>query len=474
MQFEDFDKKLKQAAEQHHPSYDEKAWSKMETLLDRHLPQKEDRRRRIIFFFLLLFLLLGGGTWLLIDKPWQKDQVAGSETKTSVTQKTSETAPVPGKTATDETLPDKAEGTAPPAGSVDKTSETSKGVLKDNNGPGQATITGSDSQKQKTGNVKMPASGDNMQVTNTPGKIGKRRQAPSDRHDPGKDKPRKEKVTTDPSDNTPVSPAPAAIADAKPHADKPGKNEDTVLAQPDPAATVRKVSTPAKDSSVDAPRKETEKSVTRKESRRKPGTFFLSISAGPDASSVGLRNPGKVRLLTGAGLGYTFWDRLTVRTGFYSASKIYEASPAEYKPTVPPQAINYLKNISADCKVYEIPLSLAYNFGKSEKHKTFASIGLSSFIMKKETYDYLYEYPGSPNPITFNYIHTVKNENKHYFSVLALSGGYQRRINRMLSVTAEPYFKLPLGGVGYGKVKLNSFGILFSLNISPFKPGVKK
>ena len=34
MQFDDFDKKIKEAAEHHHPAYDEKAWDKMEKLLD--------------------------------------------------------------------------------------------------------------------------------------------------------------------------------------------------------------------------------------------------------------------------------------------------------------------------------------------------------------------------------------------------------------------------------------------------------
>jgi len=36
-------------------------------------------------------------------------------------------------------------------------------------------------------------------------------------------------------------------------------------------------------------------------------------------------------------------------------------------------------------------------------------------------------------------------------------------------LTAEPYLKLPLGGVGYGKVKLNSTGILFSVSVKPFE-----
>ena len=54
MQSEDFDKKIKEAAEHHHPAYDEKAWDKMEKKLDKHMPTEKDDRRRV-FFFLLLF-----------------------------------------------------------------------------------------------------------------------------------------------------------------------------------------------------------------------------------------------------------------------------------------------------------------------------------------------------------------------------------------------------------------------------------
>src|SRR5690348_10755429 len=65
MQFEDLDKKIREAAEQHHPAYDEKAWTKMQKLLNRHLPQaRTDKRRAIILLFLLLFI--GGGALFFI------------------------------------------------------------------------------------------------------------------------------------------------------------------------------------------------------------------------------------------------------------------------------------------------------------------------------------------------------------------------------------------------------------------------
>ncbi len=52
--------------------------------------------------------------------------------------------------------------------------------------------------------------------------------------------------------------------------------------------------------------------------------------------------------------------------------------------------------------------------------------------------------------------------------MVTLSAGYQRKINNTFSLMAEPYMKLPLSGVGFGKVKLNSMGIMFTVGIAPF------
>ena len=63
---EEIDKLIQDAASQHHPPYDDKAWDRMEVLLDKHLPKKNDRRKYI--FFLLLFLLLGGAVFFATQK----------------------------------------------------------------------------------------------------------------------------------------------------------------------------------------------------------------------------------------------------------------------------------------------------------------------------------------------------------------------------------------------------------------------
>src|SRR5262245_56189848 len=94
MRSEHIDKRVQEAAEKHHPAYDERAWQKMEKLLDEHLPVKEDDRRRV-FLLLFLFLLIGGGSVLLISKPWNKNQDIAGTSKGSTERVVNEKKPQP-------------------------------------------------------------------------------------------------------------------------------------------------------------------------------------------------------------------------------------------------------------------------------------------------------------------------------------------------------------------------------------------
>jgi hypothetical protein len=195
--------------------------------------------------------------------------------------------------------------------------------------------------------------------------------------------------------------------------------------------------------------------------------LFFSVSVGPDFSSVGIGQTGKLQPVFGAGIGYKISKKVSVRTGFYTARKIYSADPEDYHP--PYNFWAYypnLKTIDANCKVYEIPVVVDYTISQNKKRNWFVSAGLSSLLMKKETYDYYFKPNSSPTYITYS--KTLVDQNKHYFSVLDLSGGYTRKVNKNFSLRAEPYAKFALTGVGYGKVKLNSGGVLFSAIITPF------
>jgi hypothetical protein len=464
MQFEDYDKKIREAAENHHPAYDENAWAGMEKLLDKHLPQKDDDRRRIIFL-LFLFLLLGGGSiWLFSAKPWKGNKQVTTAKNTSpkpsgkipaIVSSNAENTSGNKKT----TIHEDVSGVSVPDNFQTKTTTTSPNQI-----VSERNIFNNKDRQDIIYSIQGPAK--------------KKRKANELVISPVKDREpvdknlKKEPLGKNQDDVVTTSTTTASIfvPDQKNKTNdgtvihdkvtttKPGVND-----QQDKEKT-SKDNTPDKSNKllVQSPQEKKEKNKTKKRN-----AFFFTISAGSDLSFTGNDKIGKTKLLAGGGLGYTFKDRLTIRSGFYSGRKIYTSSPGSYHP--PADFWTYypnLEKIDADCKVYEIPLSLSYNFGQPSEQGFFVSTGLSSYLMKKETYNYYYKY--TPSGPTIQKKWTILDENKHYFSVLTLSGGYQKNIGKSVSIMIEPYFKVPLSGVGFGKVKLNSGGVLFSIAVKPF------
>lgn len=493
MQSEEFDTKIKRAADHHHPAYDEQAWNKMEQLLDKHLPQEKDDRRRFIFF-LLLFLLLGVSAWLVATKPWaaNKSSIAQVKEKNDMSsnQKTinNKKDDKKGETRINTSTSDKNEIEKPVTTTVAGTTEEPKLNIETNDNPVTSNNNSSSIPVARITTTKMdkpltaPAVTAKQRnkffkaITGTKNKQTREKQKIVVSNDKQKNvvsnKPQQQKGDNDIVPSIVNADVVTTTGTTKMNTDirKVTDNKD-VLAED--SAAMKKNSPVDTMQTKKASEPIVEKPVAQKAKNKKANTFFLTMSTGPDVSFAGGDKLGKAKLVAGLGIGYTFKNRLTIRTGFYTGRKIYSASAAEYNPPADFYVhYPYLQKVDADCKVYEIPLSLSYNFVATKKQNWFVSTGLSSYLMKSESYNYFYKYT-MPGPI-LNKQWTIKDANKHFFSVLTLSGGYQRNLSKSLSLMVEPYVKIPLSGVGYGKVKLNSTGLLFSVGIRPFSSSKKQ
>jgi hypothetical protein len=479
MQFEEFDKKVKEAAENHHPAYDEQAWAKMNKLLDKHLPEKEDRRRRFAWLFFLLFLVGGAGVFygvqsLVSPKSISQEsslpQNRSSEKATGtpdINSKVSETGKMHQSGNSTISTKEPVGSTVDPANiQTEKRNEltsVNENRMQDKRVNPLSTSTG-------TGNNSINRNSSNN-TTNTP-------VTPGFQSGIAKKKKKVPAVSTSAvvkvsPDKTPASPQEPPISN--PVTDKitavPDPMAPTSSAVPtaDTAVAINIVQQQNKDTAVvkeDLTITEVPVAVQKKQSAKKQSRFFLTLSAGPDASFTKNGKLGPVIPVTGAGVGYIYRERLSIRAGFYNAAKVYTASPEAYK--APANFYTYypfLVKVDADCRVYEIPVSLGYHFGARKNHSWFVSGTLSSYLMKRETYNYSYKTSAWGTVQQREW--TLNNRNQHLFSVLGLSGGYQRKITDRISFIAEPYLRLPFQGVGYGKVKLNSAGMLFSLAIQP-------
>jgi hypothetical protein len=123
-----------------------------------------------------------------------------------------------------------------------------------------------------------------------------------------------------------------------------------------------------------------------------------------------------------------------------------------------------MRDVTGSCNMWEIPLNLRYNALNKKTSKVFITAGLSSYLMQKEDYDFHYYTTSGPV-----YREKTYTDNENYmFSIVSFSAGFEKQINKKLSLQVEPFFKQPIKGVGFGNIKMNSSGVYLGLR---FKPG---
>jgi Outer membrane protein beta-barrel domain len=198
--------------------------------------------------------------------------------------------------------------------------------------------------------------------------------------------------------------------------------------------------------------------AVKKEAKQKKKNWYLLASVGADASNVTLFSftNSSITPRYGVGIGYQVNKRISVQTGFYAGRKKYVAGPGDYHSkddTYPSNAV--ITKVTANCLIFEIPVTVRYNFVLRPKTTYYATAGISSFLMKKEDYDYSFNssYYGN-NEVSHSY-----TGNENLFSIATVSIGIERKISKAFSLQAEPSINIPIAGVGEGTVKLYSTDI---------------
>jgi len=191
--------------------------------------------------------------------------------------------------------------------------------------------------------------------------------------------------------------------------------------------------------------------------------FAVRIGYSPDLSSVGLDNFSKPGSAFSFLAEYALVPKLYVQAGITRSEKVYFAKaneyewPAEWK--MGPKAIS----TDATCKIIEIPLNLRFDLIQNSQSRLFAGAGVSSYHMQNERYVYNY----LPNTHYIKWYDYQTKTGWYFLSHINASAGYERRITNKLSILAEPYVRIPVKKVGYGKVNLFTAGMWISLRYTP-------
>lgn len=195
----------------------------------------------------------------------------------------------------------------------------------------------------------------------------------------------------------------------------------------------------------------------------KPGRWAFAAFVAPDFNSTsvsGLFN--NLSEAAGVSVDYYAGKRVKITVGFIVNNKRYGAPKEDY--TFPKRYGSLFDTApeytDAICFMYDIPVNVGYLITRpSSKTQLWLNGGFTSYWLMREAYEYTYD-TSDPDAL-LEWVNKPKA-----FSILSainVSLTYQYYLNQHFSVMIEPYFKVPIKGLGYGSVELLSGGVNLGL-----------
>ena len=185
--------------------------------------------------------------------------------------------------------------------------------------------------------------------------------------------------------------------------------------------------------------------------------FGLRLVLSPDFNSIENLEISALGGTVGLLFEYKFSKKLILQTGITYSNKKYVGSFDDYHNWTDWKGYHPSKPTEVDggCKIIDIPFNLRVNLFQKPKQTWFISSGISSYLLTKESYTYIYSWTPSKTS-------DWNDNSKYYWSVLNFSVGFDKQISKHFSLQIEPYLKTPLKSVGRGGVNLYSSGVMFS------------
>jgi hypothetical protein len=191
--------------------------------------------------------------------------------------------------------------------------------------------------------------------------------------------------------------------------------------------------------------------------------IYAGIVLSPDITTVKMQRTSNIGYNVGLIAGYRISRKLALETGILWERKYYY-SEGKYFSTknIPIPSDTKVLDVDGWCNMYEIPLNIRYFFAANTKRTWYVNGGMSSYIMKKEAYNYKYETTGYVGNRDWEY----RNATKDWFSVIHLGIGYEHTAGILGTLRVEPYIKIPAAGIGIGSMPVTSFGVNIGLTRS--------
>lgn len=198
-------------------------------------------------------------------------------------------------------------------------------------------------------------------------------------------------------------------------------------------------------------------SLKKLDNKTKVKKFYAGVMVGPDASFVKMQSVSKIGINAGILAGFQLNKKISIETGALFTKKYYYSDGQYFnrnKLTIPANIT--IENVDGDCNMIEWPLMLRYSLKTTTKHDVSVATGLSSYFMKSESYDYMYNNAGS----LYSRYKTYNQSSNFWFAAVNISVGYSKNLGKFGSLRVEPYIKIPVQGLGIGSLPITSSGLL--------------
>ena len=199
-----------------------------------------------------------------------------------------------------------------------------------------------------------------------------------------------------------------------------------------------------------------------KQRNNKLKRFYIGGLMAPEFTVVKFQPVKKAGFDMGILIGYDLSDKFSLELGAVLAHKYYYTDGKYIAPQTIRRDNLKILDVNAFNSITEIPLTLQYNIKNEKNIRFFASAGCVSYVIHKEHYDYTYTKNGEEKQ-SIKYRHKASD---NWFSSVQVSVGYEYAVKKIANIRIEPYYRIPLQGIGISDLPITSIGINFALTKS--------
>lgn len=239
-----------------------------------------------------------------------------------------------------------------------------------------------------------------------------------------------------------------------------GKTDLTAVNNDKDSSATKSNRTVAKNADSSALAKSKKKTVSP---HAKQQFLYAGLLGGVDASTVKLQSIKGAGYSLGLLAGYRFSKRWSAEAGilwdekkYYTDGKYFNTSKIDI-----PTGLQ-LQDLNGTCNMFDISVDAKYDLAIKRSGHFFVTGGFSSYLMKKEAYNYSAIYYGQ----WLTDYKSYSNATRDWFSIAQFSVGYEKQLGKKYNLRIEPYLKMPLQGVGIGSLPITSMGLNIGLTRS--------